>query len=105
VTGGGLYLTVLGLFGLGLGAVIRGSAGAIAALFGVHFVPPLVPALLPRSWQDTIGPYVPLEAGSQVFSLRHDAGALGAWAGFGVFCLSAAVALGVGFVLVDRHDA
>jgi putative addiction module CopG family antidote len=105
VTGGGLYLTVLGLLGLGLGAVIRGSAGAIAALVGVLFVPPLVPALLPRSWRDTIGPYVPLEAGSQIYSLRHDAGALGAWSGFGVLCLSAAVALGFGFVLIDRRDA
>jgi hypothetical protein len=105
VIGGGLYLTVLGLFGLGLGAILRSSAGAIAALFAVLFVPPLVLELLPPSWQDTIGPYVPLEAGSQVFSLRHDAGALGAWSGFGVFCLYATVALGVGFVLVDRRDA
>jgi ABC-2 type transport system permease protein len=105
VTGGGLYLTVLGLLGLGLGAIIRGSAGAIAALLGVLFVPPLVLELLPRSWQDTIGPYVPLEAGSQIFSLRRDAGALGPWSGFGVFCLYAAVALGVGFVLIDRRDA
>ena len=105
VIGGGLFLTVLGLFGLGLGAILRGSAGAIAALFGLLFVPRLVLELLPRSWQDTIGPYVPLEAGSQIYSLRHDAGALGAWSGFGVFCLYAAVALGVGFVLIDRRDA
>jgi ABC-2 type transport system permease protein len=103
VTGGGLYLAVLGLFGLGLGAIIRGSAGAIAALFGVLFVPPLILELLPNSWQDTIGPYVPLEAGSQIFSLRHDS--LGAWSGFGVFCLYAAIALGAGFVLINRRDA
>ena len=32
VVGGGLYLAVLGLFGLGLGAVVRSSAGAVAAL-------------------------------------------------------------------------
>jgi ABC-2 type transport system permease protein len=105
VTGGGLYLAVLGLFGLGLGAIIRGSAGAIAALFGALFVPRLILELLPRSWQDTIGPYIPMEAGSQIYSLRHDAGALGAWSGFGVFCLYAAVALGVGFVLINRRDA
>jgi ABC-2 type transport system permease protein len=105
VTGGGLYLTVLGLFGLGLGAITRGSAGAIAALFGVLFVPRLVLELLPHSWQDTVAPYVPLEAGSQIYSLRHDAGALGAWSGFGVFCLYAAAALGVGLVLIDRRDA
>ncbi|MGH2532860.1 MAG: ABC transporter permease subunit [Thermomicrobiales bacterium] len=105
VTGGGLYLAVLGLFGLGLGAIIRGGGGAIAALFGVLFVPPLILELLPPSWQETIGPYVPLNAGSQIYFLRHDAGALGAWSGFGVFCLYTAVALGVGFVLINRRDA
>ena len=66
VAGGGLYLTVLGLFGLGLGAIIRGGAGAIAALLGALLLPRVVLELLPRSWQETIGPYVPLEAGSQI---------------------------------------
>lgn len=105
VIGGGLYLTVLGLFGLGLGAIIRGSAGAIAALFALIFVPPLLLELFPKSWQDTIGPYVPMEAGSQIYVLHHETGALGAWSGFGVFCLYAAVALGVGFFLINHRDA
>lgn len=105
VIGGGLYLAVLGLLGLGLGAIIRVSAGAIAALFGLLFVPQILAELLPRSWQATITPYVPMEAGSQIFSAHHDAGSLGAWSGFGVFCLYAAVALGVGFVLINRRDA
>ncbi len=104
VTGGGLYLTVLGLFGLGLGAIIRVSAGAIAALFGVLFVPQILSQLLPQSWQATIGPYVPMEAGSQIFSARHEAGNLGAWSGFGVFCLYAAIALAFGFVLIECRD-
>lgn len=105
VTGGGLYLTVLGLFGLGLGAIIRSSAGAIAALFGVLFVPPLLLQLLPRSWQTTIGPYTPMEAGSQVFIVHPHAASLGAWIGFGLFCLYAAVALAVGLLLINHRDA
>lgn len=104
VSGGGLYLTVLGILGLALGAILRGSAGAIAALFGVLFVPPLVLELLPQTWQDTVGPYVPLEAGAQIFSLRHASGALGPWSGFGVLCLYAAAALGLAFVLIERRD-
>lgn len=107
VTGGGLYLAVVGLFGLGLGlgAIIRGGAGTIAVLFSVLFVPPLILELLPRSWRNTIGPYIPFEAGSQIYSLRHDAGSLGPWSGFGVFCLYTAVTLGAGFVLINRRDA
>lgn len=105
VIGGGLYLAVLGLCGLGLGAIVRSGAGAVATLFGVLFVPPILAELLPRSWKDTIKPFVPLEAGSQIFSVQHPAGALGAWSGFAVLCLYAGLALGVGFVLINRRDA
>lgn len=103
--GGGLYLTVLGLLGLGLGVIIRSSAGAIAALFTVLFVPQVLVELLPQSWKTTIGPYVPMEAGSQIFSQHHEAGALGPWTGFGIFSLYAVVALIAAFTLIHRRDA
>jgi hypothetical protein len=105
VIGGGLYLTVLGLLGLGLGAIIRSSAGTVATLFGLLFVPPLLLDLLPSSWKDVIAPYIPLQAGSAIFSVHRDAGILGPWSGFGVFCLYAVVTLIVGFVLINRRDA
>jgi ABC-2 type transport system permease protein len=38
VSSAGLYLSVVALVGLGLGALIRHSAGAVAALFGVVFL-------------------------------------------------------------------
>jgi ABC-2 type transport system permease protein len=105
VTGGGLYLTVLGLLGLGLGAIIRASAGAIAALFALLFVPPLLLQLLPQSWQTTIGPYTPMEAGSQIYIVHPHAASLAPWTGFGLFCLYAAVALGIGVWLIKHRDA
>lgn len=105
VTGAGLYLAVLGLFGLGLGAVIRSSAGTVAALFGVLFVPQLIVTLLPQSWQDTIGPYLPMVAGEAIISVHHQAHTLPPWPGFGVFCLYAAAALAAGFILISHRDA
>lgn len=105
VTGGGLYLVVLGLLGLGLGTIIRSSAGAIAALFGLLFVPPILLQLLPHSWQTTIGPYMPMDAGSQIFIVQREAASLGAWTGFGLFCLYAAVALTAGVLLINHRDA
>jgi hypothetical protein len=105
VTGAGLYLAVLGLFGLGLGAVIRFSAGAVAVLFGVLFVPSILITLLPQSWQDTIGPYLPMNAGETIYSVHHQAHALQPWTGLGVFCLYAAAALAAAFVLIKRRDA
>lgn len=106
VTGGGLYLAVLSLLGLGLGGILRSTAGAVSVLFGLLFVPPILLALLPHTWQDTVGPYLPMEAGSQIFIAQHrGAGDLGPWTGMGVFLSYAAVALAVSLVLVDRRDA
>jgi hypothetical protein len=105
VIGGGLYLAVLGLLGLGLGVTIRVGAGAIAALFGLLFGPALIVQLLPRTWQTTVGPYLPMQAGSQIFvAVRREADALGTWTGFGVFCIYAVLAVAAGLLLIHRRD-
>jgi ABC-2 type transport system permease protein len=106
VVGGGLYLIGLGLLGFGLGAILRSSAAATAALFGLLFVPQILLELLPGDWRTTIGPYLPMRAGEQIYILRsHEAGSLGPWTGFGAFCLYAAAALTVAFVLINHRDA
>jgi len=105
VTGAGLYLTVLGLFGVGIGAIIRSSTGAVATLMGVLFVPSLIVTLLPQSWQDTIAAYLPMDAGETIITVHHQAHTLQAWPGFGVFCLYAAAALAAGFFLISHRDA
>jgi ABC-type transport system involved in multi-copper enzyme maturation permease subunit len=105
VVGGGLYLTVLGLLALGLGTIIRHSAGAIAALFGLLLVLPGLAHALPQSWQDSINQYLPSNAGQQIYHIRLDPHTLSPWAGLGVFCVYAAVALAVAAVLLQRRDA
>jgi ABC-2 type transport system permease protein len=105
VTGAGLYLAVLGLFGLGLGTVIRSSAGAVAALFGILFVPPILMSLLPVSWQHAAGRYLPMQASEVVYSVQHQPYTLSPWTGFGVFCAYTAAALITGFSLISRRDA
>jgi ABC-2 type transport system permease protein len=96
---------VLGLLGLGLAAVIRSSAGAIASVLALLFLPPILVNVLPHSWNTAISPYVPMQAGEQIYLAHPSAGGLGAWAGFGVFCLYAAVALVAGFFVISRRDA
>ena len=65
----------------------------------------LLAALLPSSWQDTVGRYLPMNAGNTIYTVRPEAHMLGPWAGFGVFCLYAAAALAAGFALIGRRDA
>jgi len=105
VTGAGLYLAVLGLFGLGLGTIIRSSAGAVATLLGVLFVPSILITVLPASWQDAAGRYLPMNAGETIYTVQHQPHTLPPWAGLGVFTLYAAAALATGYMLINRRDA
>ncbi|MCU1429927.1 MAG: transporter permease [Actinomycetia bacterium] len=103
VFGGGLYLAVLGLLALGIGVLIRHSAGAIAAVFGLLFVLPGIVLALPSSWG--ISKFLPSNAGSAIFHTVPDQSSLSPWVGFGLFCAYAAVALiAAGFVF-QRRDA
>lgn len=105
LVGGGLYFAALGLLGLGLGAITRSSSGAIATLFSLLFIPQILAQLLPQEWKESVGRYVPMQAGSQIFSQQAEPGALAPWTGFAVFAGYAAVALVVGAVLLARRDA
>jgi ABC-type transport system involved in multi-copper enzyme maturation permease subunit len=105
VIGVSLYLTVIALFAIGIGFIVRNTAGGIATLFGLLLVAPGLGQLLPTSWQPHILPYLPSNAGAGVYSVRTDPGMLSTWTGFGVLCIWAAAALLMGAVLLRRRDA
>jgi len=105
VLGAALYLTVVGLLGVGLGFLLRNTAGAIATLFGLMLVlPPIVGALPPSLYNDTYR-YLPLMAGSQVMTTVAAPSLLSPWAGIGVFALYAVAAVVGGAVVLKRRDA
>ena len=105
VAGTGLYLTVVALLGISLGFIIRSTAGGIAALVAILLVLPGVVSILPQSWQDTISPYLPSNAGAALYDLRPEPGTLEPWTGFGVFCLYAVAGLIAAAVILKRRDA
>jgi ABC-2 type transport system permease protein len=103
VLGAALYLTVIGLFGLGLGTIVRNTAGGIALFAGIMFVLPPLMNVLPLSWNRAASPYLPLQAGERIMAL-HRGDQLAPWPGFGVLCVYAAAALLIGAVLLRRRD-
>ncbi len=103
VIGGGLYLTLVALLGVGLGFAIRSTGGALATLFGVLLVLPLLAQALPSSWH--VDKYLPMPAGTAVMNTLPQSDSLSPWTGFGVFAIYVAVALGVGLVMLRRRDA
>ena len=105
--GAGLYLVAYGLFALAIGVLVRHTAGSIAIAVGFAFVLPILTSFLPdTSFWNHLNAYLPQQAGSQVYLVRHSASALlSAWQGFGVLCIWVAVLLIIGAVLFDRRDA
>jgi ABC-type transport system involved in multi-copper enzyme maturation permease subunit len=105
VLGAALYLTVVGVLGLGLGALLRNTAAGISALFGMLFVIPIIVRFLPSSWADPITTYLPNTAGEAITHVHPDPSALGPWVGFGLFCGYAAAVLVAAAINLRRRDA
>src|SRR3954464_3230462 len=103
VIGAGLYLAAVGLFGLGLGAIIRNTAGGIAAFAGLMFVLPPLMNVLPASWNDAASPYLPLEAGEAIMATTSG-NHLSPWVGLALLYGYAAAALAVASLLLVRRD-
>ena len=104
VIGAGLYLAVLGLLALAVGTLIRHSAGAIAALYGLLLVLPALTEGLPHPLQDAINPYLPGYAGQAIFHTTEDTHLLPPWQGFAVFTLYTATALTAATVAIRHRD-
>ncbi len=102
--GAALYLMVMGLFGLGLGAITRSTAAGISALAALIFVLPPIITLLPTSTANAISPYLPSNAGGAVWTINPDPHTLAPWAGLALFAGYAALALVIAAVLLVRRD-
>jgi ABC-2 type transport system permease protein len=103
--GGGLYLAAVGLLGFGLGALIRNTAGALSAFFGTLFALTAVDDLLPTNLRNDLINYLPANAGSQIITVVHTAGALSPWEGLGVLSLYAVAAISSATLLITKRDA
>jgi ABC-type transport system involved in multi-copper enzyme maturation permease subunit len=102
-----LFVTCCALLGFGLGAVIRHTAGAIAALFGLLFVVPLVSNVLPASAHGDLLRWLPGDSLlSQIVAAKptgtHDV--FGAYGELAVFAGYAVIAVAAGALLFRRRD-
>ena len=104
VIGGAVYVMLVGIFALAIGAIVRNTAGGIAAFAGIFFVLPPLMFVLPTSWNNAISQYLPSEAGRQLFSLHHSAHTLTPLAGGLLFAGYCAAALVVAAALLVRRD-
>jgi ABC-type transport system involved in multi-copper enzyme maturation permease subunit len=103
--GAALYLTLIGLLGVGLGFVLRSTAGAIATLFGIVLVAPILAQALPSPYDLDVTKYLPLSAGTQIITtVNPDSTLLAPWTGIGVTALYSIVALAAGALALKKRD-
>ena len=100
----GLLLCVCALLGLALGAIIRHTAGGIAATIAVILVPGIA-ALLPSPWNGRIGRFTLLEAAQQVSALHPAADLFSAGWSLLVLLAWPAAGLAAAALVITRRDA
>lgn len=100
----GAFLALLGMFGLGLGVIIRHTAGTITAFVGVIFLLPVL--LQPLSGDDNPTRFTPEHIlASSVAAVIPQTGSVSPPVGFALMVLYCAIILVVGLILLQRRDA
>jgi hypothetical protein len=100
----GLLLAVAALTGLGLGAIIRHTAGAIAATVGVIYLITALCLVLPAPWNTRIGRFTLPMAAFQVITGQPRADLLTPWLSLLIVLAWPAVILLAAAVLITRLD-
>jgi ABC-type transport system involved in multi-copper enzyme maturation permease subunit len=105
VIGNALYLTATGVVCVGLGTIIRATAGGISAFVFVLFVLPGLVEILPSNTANAISPYLPSNAGTAVNTAFVSSTSLSPWGGFALFCGYTLLVVAAGAYLLRRRDA
>ena len=105
LVGSSLYLTVVVIIALALGALLRRTAAALSVFGAVFFVIPIVVSALPHNITG-FASYLPTNAGGALWGdPQGNAHALSPWTGFAVLCGYAVVLTGLAAWQLRRRDA
>ncbi|MCL8015586.1 ABC transporter permease [Streptomyces sp. AS02] len=106
VIGGGLYMTLIAMFSMGVAAMLRSPMLSLGILMPFFF---LVSNILGNvSATEKIGRYLPDQAGSrimQVVTPIDDDKPYGPWGGLGIMVLWVIAAIAGGYVTLRKRDA
>lgn len=106
VFGGGLYLCLLGLFAMGLGTIIRHTAGAISAYVATLLVLPIIAQALPGQLSIDIRRFMPDRFGVDIITTRGgDPNFFSPWVGMLILAIYVVVLLVFGASLLEKRDA
>ncbi|MFF7857800.1 ABC transporter permease [Streptomyces sp. NPDC007904] len=106
VIGGGLYMTLIAVFSMGVAAMLRSPMLSLGILMPFFF---LISSILNNvDATKKIGRFLPDQAGSRIMRVVRpldDDTPYGPWGGLGIMVLWVLAALAGGYVLLKRRDA
>jgi ABC-type transport system involved in multi-copper enzyme maturation permease subunit len=106
VIGAAMYLTVVGMIGVALGALFRNTAAAISTIVVAFFVVAPLTMLLPATWAAHFVQYLPSNAGAMLLGGTYGvANPLSPWTGFAVMTAYAVVLVWFAAWRLRRVDA
>ncbi|WP_033821491.1 ABC transporter permease subunit, partial [Kitasatospora sp. MBT63] len=103
VLGGGLYLAVIGLMALAVGALLRHSAGAISAMIGFVLLPTIVGLFAGETVGRFLITYSPVSISASLFGNGLDPEVNG-WQQLGFLAALTAALLAAAYAAVSRRD-
>lgn len=106
VGGTAIYLAAVALLALGVGTIVRHTAGAISGVLGLMLIPVIAVNLVPENVGDWILRVTPI-AGMAIQQTieREDGLPLAPWTGLGVLVAWGVVACAIGLWLIVKRDA
>jgi ABC-2 type transport system permease protein len=107
VAGSAVYLCMLALFSLGMGTIVRHTAGAITIVLAVVLAPVIAIGFLPEHVAEWLEKYSLIGAGLAIQQTveRPDNIPIGPWGGLAVVTAYAAVAFLAALVSIGTRDA
>jgi hypothetical protein len=104
VLGAAGFMTLIGLFAMGLGAIMRSTAAGIATFAGIMYVVPPLISILPSSVANSIDPYLPSNAGQAMMQIGHHANSLSPGAGAAVLAGYVVAVIAAAALLLVKRD-
>lgn len=104
--GSGLYLAGIALLTVGVGFLLRHTAGTVSTVLALLLVVGNMVMLIPGTVGDWLVKVVPSSSGASIAApVSFNPDLLDPWVGFGVFTLEVAVVLAIAALVVHKRDA
>jgi ABC-2 type transport system permease protein len=104
VVGTGVYLTLLGTIGAGMGWIVRNTAGALVSFVALALVLPVLFSDALGHWGKHVAEFFPTSAGAAFSNSVPELPSLSPWVGLAVMAAWAVLSIVAGYWLLSRRD-